>query len=105
MLKKSLHRPDARNIAYLLTDGTVEINRDITPAEIELTIDAGVRIIPLAVAVRDKTEIEFIAQSQKISYIEIEDEDNLKLQMDQVLEAVTDRKLLMLLLKMTFMLI
>ena len=36
-------RPDARNVAYLLTDGGVEVNRDITMSEADLIIDSGVR--------------------------------------------------------------
>lgn len=36
-------RPDAKNVAYLLTDGSTEINRDITLSEADLIIDAGVR--------------------------------------------------------------
>ena len=36
-------RPDAKNVAYLLTDGGIEINRDITLSEADLIIDSGVR--------------------------------------------------------------
>ena len=38
-------RPDAKNVAYLLTDGGIEINRDITLSEADLIIDAGVRLV------------------------------------------------------------
>ena len=36
-------RRDARNVAYLLTDGGIEINKDITLNEADLIIDQGVR--------------------------------------------------------------
>lgn len=83
-------RYDARNIAYLLTDGSVEINRDITLSEAELVIDSGVRLIPLAVGLRDRSEIELIAETQGMPLMEIESEASFKAMSDQVLEAVHD---------------
>ncbi|CAG5136835.1 unnamed protein product, partial [Candidula unifasciata] len=83
-------RPSARNIAFLLTDGSAEINRDITSSEIDLTIDAGVRLVPLGVSPRDRTEIEYIAESQGLRLMEIEENSDFTAMSDQVLEAVHD---------------
>ena len=85
-------RYDARNIAYLLTDGSVEVNRDLTNSEVELTIDSGIRIIPLAVALRDNTELNYIAESQGIPLLEIESEEGLMAMRDEVLEPIRDRR-------------
>ncbi|KAK7502428.1 hypothetical protein BaRGS_00006381, partial [Batillaria attramentaria] len=84
-------RPDAKNVAYLLTDGGIEINRDITLSEADLIIDSGVRLIPLAVALRQRAEIELIANAQGIPLMEIESETKLEEMSDQVLEVVFDK--------------
>ena len=73
-----------------MTDGSVEVNRDLTNSEVELSIDSGIRIIPLAVAVRDRTELNYIAESQNIPLLEIDSEEGLMAMKDQVLEAVHD---------------
>uniref|UniRef100_A0A0B7BC59 Uncharacterized protein n=1 Tax=Arion vulgaris TaxID=1028688 RepID=A0A0B7BC59_9EUPU len=83
-------RQNVHNIAFLLTDGSVEINSDITSSEIELTIDAGILVIPLAVGLRDRTELEYLAEAQGISLIEIEDADSFLAMSDQVLKSVHD---------------
>ncbi|XP_076459446.1 LOW QUALITY PROTEIN: uncharacterized protein LOC143292771 [Babylonia areolata] len=83
-------RTDAKNVAYLLTDGSVEINRDITLSEADLIIDAGIRLIPLAVGLRQRNEIELIAQAQGLPLMEVESEVRLMEMRDQVLEAVMD---------------
>uniref|UniRef100_A0A0B7ART5 Collagen alpha-3(VI) chain n=2 Tax=Arion vulgaris TaxID=1028688 RepID=A0A0B7ART5_9EUPU len=83
-------RRNARNIAFLLTDGSVEINRDITTSEVELTIDAGVRLVPVGVSLRDRTEIQYIAESQGLPLLEIDTNGNFDVMNDQVLEAVHD---------------
>lgn len=76
----------------MLTDGSAEINRDITASEAELTIDAGVRLVPLGVGLRDRTEIEYIAETQQIPLMEIESEGDFEKMSDEVLKAVHDRK-------------
>ena len=50
------------------------------------------RLIPLAVALRQRNEIELIANAQGMSLMEIESETKLQEMSDQVLEAVFDRK-------------
>ena len=50
------------------------------------------RLIPLAVALRQRNEIELIANAQGMSLMEIESETKLEEMSDQVLEAVFDSK-------------
>ena len=55
------------------------------------TIDPPVvRLVPLAVGLRQRNEIELIANAQGMSLMEIESETKLKEMSDQVLEAVFD---------------
>ena len=37
-------RPNARNIAYFLTDGTNDVQSDMAESEAELTVSSGVRL-------------------------------------------------------------
>ncbi|XP_025106489.1 collagen alpha-3(VI) chain-like isoform X11 [Pomacea canaliculata] len=88
-------RPDAKNVAYLLTDGSTEINRDITLSEADLIIDAGVRLIPLVVTERDREDVEQveqIASAQGMQLLSIESETRLQEMSDQVLQAMFDRE-------------
>ena len=48
------------------------------------------RLIPLAVSLRQRNEIEMIAKAQGLSLWQIESESNLRQMSDQVLEAVFD---------------
>lgn len=71
----------------------MEVNHDITASEVELLIDSGVRLIPVAVGLRDRNEVEYIAESQGITLVEVEDENSFPSKSNQVLEAVRDCKL------------
>ncbi|XP_041374199.1 uncharacterized protein LOC121387240 [Gigantopelta aegis] len=90
MFNRGFDRPDARKIAYLFTDGVVQINKDTTLSEAELMIESGVRIVPLGVDVRDESEIKSIASAQGMGLIQVEDEIALQDMSDKVLESVLD---------------
>ncbi|XP_021375367.1 uncharacterized protein LOC110464458 isoform X14 [Mizuhopecten yessoensis] len=82
-------RPDIRNIAYLLTDGSVEINADTTMQEAELAINSGIRIVPIGIDLRVKADVENIANVQGGNTIEINGADGLRNGLaDQVLRPV-----------------
>lgn len=83
-------RPFAKNIAYLLTSGDVNINRDITMSEAELAFDAGITVVPLGVNLRQRDEVENIALSQGLNLVEIESDVTLQEMSDAVLNPVTN---------------
>lgn len=70
-------RTGARNIVYFLTDGTNDVHAEMTEPEAELTISAGIRIIPIGINLRERFELDNIAQNQGITVIEINDEPGL----------------------------
>lgn len=47
-------RPDVRDIVYLFTDGSADILSHETMHQAELTINRGIRLIPIGVDVRDR---------------------------------------------------
>ncbi|KAK3083543.1 hypothetical protein FSP39_025167 [Pinctada imbricata] len=86
-------RPGVRNIAYLLTDGSADVNAENTLREAELAMEADIRIIPIGVEMRQRDEVNNIAFSQGISTIEImndEDDANIRGLRDQILSPVFD---------------
>lgn len=89
MFNSGSDRPNVRNIAYLLTDGSVEVNADSTMQEAELAINSGIRIVPVGIDLRVKTDIENIANVQGGNTIEINGADGLRNGLaDQVLRPV-----------------
>ena len=67
-------RPGVRNIAYLLTVGSAEINKHNTLREAELTVEGDIQIIPIEFEMRERDEVNNIAFSQGINAIEIQSE-------------------------------
>lgn len=45
-------RPGAKNIAYILTDGTNDVHAEMAEPEAELAISEGIRIIPIGINLR-----------------------------------------------------
>ncbi|XP_033728441.1 uncharacterized protein LOC117317678 isoform X2 [Pecten maximus] len=89
MFNSGRDRANVRNIAYLLTDGSVEVNADITMQEAELAINSGIRIVPIGIDLRVKTDVETIANVQGANTIEINGADGLRNGLaDQVLRPV-----------------
>lgn len=85
-------RPNVKNIAYLLTDGSVEVNEDTTMQEAELAIGSDIQIIPIAVQMRRRDEVESIALSQGLKTMEIDDDTMLYAMRDEVLDPIYDSK-------------
>ena len=81
-------RPNAKNIAYFLTDGTNDINADMAEPEADLTISSGTRIIPIGINMRNRYELDNIAALQGINVIEIDDEPGLIENTDNILQPV-----------------
>ena len=85
-------RPGVRNIAYLLTDGSAEINKHNTLREAELTLEGDIQIIPIGFEMRERDEVNNIAFSQGINAIEIQSEQAPEDLRDEVLAPIFDSK-------------
>lgn len=85
-------RSNVRNIAYVLTDGSADINADNTMQEAELAIQSGIYIVPVGVSLRERGEVESIALSQGANTIEIDSEDTFLTMRDEVLRPIFDCK-------------
>nr|XP_034302473.1 von Willebrand factor A domain-containing protein 2-like [Crassostrea gigas] len=81
-------RPRVKNVAYLKTDGSVGVNEDITLQEAELAIESDIQIIPIAIQMRRREEIENIALFQGLKTMEIDDKTLLYSMKDDVLEPI-----------------
>ena len=83
-----------RNIAYFLTDGSVEVNREGTFSEAAHAVDEGIRVIPIGVAMRHEDEIKHIAEMQNIPLITIDNIAGFDQLMNDgiLLEAVHDSR-------------
>ncbi|KAK3599021.1 hypothetical protein CHS0354_012500 [Potamilus streckersoni] len=66
-------RPKAKNIAYLLTDGSNMVHEEETQKNAELAISSGIRIIPVGVSLRDREEVDLIAGAQNLNTIVLDE--------------------------------
>ncbi|KAL3854733.1 hypothetical protein ACJMK2_013983 [Sinanodonta woodiana] len=62
-------RPKAKNIAYLLTDGSNNVHEEETQKNAELAISSGIRIIPVGVSLREREDVDLIAGAQDLNTI------------------------------------
>ncbi|XP_052234869.1 uncharacterized protein LOC127847186 [Dreissena polymorpha] len=85
-------RTTAKNIAFVLTDGTNDVHREMTEPEAELTISSGIRIIPIGINLRERYELDNIAEKQGINVIEIRDEIGLLQSTDVILDTLRKGK-------------
>lgn len=81
-------RPNVKNVAYLITDGSVDVNEEATMEEAELTIGSDIQVIPIAVQLRRRDEVESIALSQGLHTMEINDDAKLYEMRDDLLEPI-----------------
>lgn len=81
-------RPNVKNVAYLITDGSVDVNEEATMEEAELTIGSDIQVIPIVVQLRRRDEVESIALSQGLHTMEINDDAKLYEMRDDLLEPI-----------------
>ncbi|XP_052813417.1 uncharacterized protein LOC128240703 isoform X7 [Mya arenaria] len=81
-------RPGARNIAYFLTDGTNDAESEMAESEAEQAISSGIRIVPIGINLRERFELDNIAEKQNLNVIEINDEPALIENTDVILRPL-----------------
>lgn len=83
-------RPTVKNIAYLLTDGQVDIAKEETLSQAELTISSGIHVVPIGFDLRNREEVDSIAASQGIKSVEILSASDVGSLSESLLYAVFD---------------
>lgn len=89
---RSGDRPTVKNIAYLLTDGQVDVARDQTLSQAELTVSSGIHVVPIGFDLRNREEVDFIAASQGIKAVEIAPASDVESLSESLLYAVFDNE-------------